>query len=81
MEEGILHIHLIERPIRDRGNGKKAADSNKFRNKGKCFSIVDALPLVATLSDQPDFVPLNGTVRPIFGFKNPFAANEAMTSR
>jgi hypothetical protein len=54
MEEGILHIHLIERPIRDRGNGKKAADSNKFRNKGKCFSIVDALPLVATLSDQPD---------------------------
>jgi hypothetical protein len=81
MEEGIVHIHLMKRPIRDRGNGEKAADSNKFGNRGKGFSIVDALPLVETLSDQPGFVPLNGTVRPIFGFENPFAANGAMTGR
>ena len=81
IEEGIVHIHLMERPIRDRHNGEKATKSDKFGNRGKRFNAVDALPLVETLSDQPGFVPLNGPVRPIFGFENLFAANGAMTSR
>ena len=76
-----MHIHLVERPVRDRGNGEKTKDSDKFGNRGKRFSVVDVLPLVETLSDQPGFVPLNGPVRPIFGFENLFAANGAMTSR
>jgi hypothetical protein len=75
MKEGITHIHLMERPIGDRGNGEKAADSNKLGNRGKHFSIVDALPLGEAFSDQPSFVPLNGTVKLIFSFENPFAAN------
>lgn len=80
MKEGIVHIHLMERLIGDKGNGKKAADSNKLGNRGKHFNIVDALPLGEAFSDQLGFISLNGTVRLIFGFEDPFAANGTVTS-
>ena len=70
----------MQRPIIDRCNNEKKMDNDKLNNMRKCFSIIDAFTLGEALGNQTGFVSLDGTVRFVFNFENPFTSNWTMTN-
>lgn len=81
MKESVVHVHLMKRPIVNRGNSEETTDSDKFSNRSKGLSIIDSLTLGEPFGDQASFVSLQGTIRIVLEFENPFAPNRTMASR
>jgi hypothetical protein len=81
VQEGIVHIHLMQGPIANSSNKKKTTNSDELSNMGKGFGVIDAFTLGVALGNQTGFVSFNGAVRLVFNLENPFVANRTMTSR
>ena len=45
IEESILHIHLIKRPMTNDGHSNETFDRCMVSNRSKCFLIVNAILL------------------------------------
>ena len=81
MQEGIVHIHLMQGPITDSSNSKEITNSDELSNRGKGFGVIDALRLGVALGNQAGFVFFNGTIRLVFNLENPLTTDWTMTSR
>ena len=51
IEEKILHIHLIKRPVVNGNHNIETSDKCKASNKSKCFLIVNAIFLSKALGN------------------------------
>ena len=51
IEESILHIHLIKRPIANNSHSNETFDRCKTRNRSKCFLIVNVILLSKALGN------------------------------
>lgn len=81
VQEGIVHIHLMQGPIADSSNSKETTNSDELSNRGKGFGVIDALTLGVALGNQAGFVSFNGTIRLVFNLENSLTADRTMTSR
>jgi hypothetical protein len=60
MEESILHIELLNRPVMGDSSGKYHAHDGRFHNRAKSLVIVDSGALSETPNDPASHVAIEG---------------------
>jgi hypothetical protein len=62
MEEGILHIELLNRPIMGDNSGEHHAHGGRFHNKVESLVVVDSGVLSETPKDPVSLLAIEGPV-------------------
>jgi len=75
MEEGVVDIKLLNRPVIDRGKSKNNPNSSHFDNWGKCFKVINTFNLRETLCNEMSFIMFHRSIRFALDFINLFAAD------
>jgi hypothetical protein len=76
MEEGILHIELLNRPVMGDSSGEHHAHGGRFHNRVESLIVVDSGALSETLKDPTNFVAIEGPVSAELVCKDPFASDD-----
>src|SRR6266540_5063370 len=81
IEEGIIDVELVHRPITGDGEGRDSADGGRFHDRAKSFVEVDAVLLGKTSEDPASLVAIKGAI----GFElmtiYPFAGDDVGARR
>lgn len=73
IEEGIVYIHLVYWLILSNYNRKQGPDNDHLGNECKYFSKIYTFLLSVAKNDKACLISLNGSIRLIFDFIDPFA--------
>jgi hypothetical protein len=76
MEEGILHIELLNWPVMRDSNGEHRAHGGRFQNWAKSLIIVDSAALSETPKDPTSLVTIEGPISVVFVREDPFASDD-----
>jgi hypothetical protein len=63
VEEGVLHIELLDRPFTGGSNGEHRADGGQLYNRAESLIIVNPGVLCETLEDLASLVPIERSIR------------------
>ena len=74
MEEGVLHIKLMNRPVSGVNQGENSADG------AECLIIVNTRSLCEPAKDPASFVSVQRTIRMELMFEYPFSSNHICLS-
>jgi hypothetical protein len=75
VEEGILHIELLNGPVMGDSTGEHHANGGQFHNWAESFIIVDSGALSETLKDPASLVAIKGTVSAELVHEDPLAGD------
>jgi hypothetical protein len=75
MQECIIHIQLVQRPVAGESNTENYSYSGRFNDRAKCLSIIKAVFMIISLSYKPCFVAFNAAISFSFNFKQQFTSN------
>jgi hypothetical protein len=81
MEESIADINLTETPSARHGKRENQPHRSWFDNWAKGITIVNAMPLSETPSNESSLMFINRTIRAMLSLKNPLAANNIDAGR
>jgi hypothetical protein len=76
MEEGILHIELLNRPIMGDSSGEHRAHGGQFHNRAESLIVVDSGALSETPKDPASLVAIEGPVSAKLVREDPFAGDD-----
>jgi hypothetical protein len=76
MEEGILHIELLNRSIMGDNNGEHRAHGGQFHNRAESLVVVDSGALSETPKDPASLVAIEGPVSVELVCEDPFANDD-----
>ncbi|KAL2656120.1 hypothetical protein AAZV13_04G103300 [Glycine max] len=71
MEESILNVKLMKRPMTHGCHSKKQTNSGDFSHRRKGVTLIKAINLSITFSYQSNLKPINLTIRPNFNCIDP----------
>jgi hypothetical protein len=75
VEEGILHIELVNRPTARESQGEHCADGSRLHHWTECLIEVNTGPLGETSKNPSGLVPLKGAIRLEFVLEDPLAGD------
>jgi hypothetical protein len=76
MEEDILHIELLNRPVMGDSSGEHHAHSGRFHNRAESLIVVDSGALSETPKDLASLVVIEGPVSAELVCEDPFANDD-----
>jgi hypothetical protein len=76
MEEGILHIELLNRPVMGDGSGEHRAHGGRFHNRAETLVVVDSGALSGTPKDPASLVAIEGPVSAELVCEDPSASHD-----
>jgi hypothetical protein len=76
MEEGILHIELLNQPVMGDSSGEHRAHGGRFYNRVESLIIVDSGALSETPKDPASLVAIEGPVNAELVHEDPFASDD-----
>jgi hypothetical protein len=76
MEEGILHIELLNQPIMRDSSGEHHAHGGRFHNRAESLVVVDSRALSETPKDLASLVAIDGPVNAELMCEDPFASDD-----
>jgi hypothetical protein len=76
MEEGILHIELLNRPVMGDNSGEHRAHGGRFHNRAESLIVVDSGALSETPKDLASLVAIEGPVSAELVCEDPFASDD-----
>jgi hypothetical protein len=77
IEEDILHIELLNRPVMGDSSGEHRAHGDRFHNRAETLIVVDSGTLSETLKDLASLVAIEGLVRAELVREDPFHGDDA----
>jgi hypothetical protein len=75
MEEGILHIELLNRLVMGDSSGEHRAHGGRFHNRAESLVVVDSGALSETLKDPVSLIAIEGPVSAELVCEDPFASD------
>ncbi len=81
IEEGIIDVELVHRPITGDGEGQDSADGGRFHDRAKSFIEVDAVLLGKTAEDPASLVAIKGAIGFELVMIYPFAGDDVGAGR
>lgn len=75
IKERIVDVKMEKRPITSNINGEDDADSGWFDDRAENIVEVDTRGLMEAFGNETCLVMLDGTIRSLFSFEDPFASN------
>ena len=81
MQEGIFHIHLMQRPSLCSSHSNYCSHGCHPCNWAESFLIVNSICLRKTFGNQSCLVPANRPISIVLYFVNPLAANSLLIMR
>ena len=81
MEEGILNIKLMERPMTHDSHSKKQADKSDFGYRRKSITIIKTIYLCLAFSYQASLKLINLTIGPNFNSTDPSTTHSCLAKR
>jgi hypothetical protein len=81
MEEGVLHIELLKRPVVGGNNGEHHVDGGWFDNRAEGLIVVDTRALCEPTEDPASLVTVESPIRERLVGKNPFAGDDVVATR
>jgi hypothetical protein len=81
MEEGILHIKMLNRPVMGDNSGEHRAHGSRFHNRAESLIIVDSGALSETLKDPASLVAIEGPLSVKLVCEDPFASDDVGSLR
>jgi hypothetical protein len=76
MEEGILHIELLNRLVMGDSSGEHRAHDGWFHNRAESLIVIDSGALSETPKDPTSLVPIEGPVSTEHVREDPFASDD-----
>jgi hypothetical protein len=76
MEEGILHIELLNQPVMGDSSGEHRAHGGRFHNRVESLVVVDSGALSETPKDPASLVAIEGPVNAELVHEDPFASDD-----
>jgi hypothetical protein len=76
MEEGILHIELLNRPVMGDSSGEHRAHGGRFHNRAESLVVVDSGALSETLKDPTSLAAIEGPISAKLVREDPFAGDD-----
>jgi hypothetical protein len=76
MEEGILHIKLLNRPVMGDSSGEHRPHGGRFHNRAESLVVVDSGALSETPKDPASLVAIEGPVSVELVREDPFASDD-----
>jgi hypothetical protein len=73
VEEGVLHIKLLNWPVVENSNSKHRADGGQFHNRAESLVVVDPRALSETPEDPTGFVAIKRPIDTKLVRENPLA--------
>jgi hypothetical protein len=81
MEEGILHIELLHRPVMGDSSGEHREHGGRFHNRAESLIVVNSGALSETLKDPASLVAIEGPVSAELVREDPFASHDVGSLR
>ncbi|CAL9009542.1 unnamed protein product, partial [Prunus brigantina] len=81
MEECIVNIKLMQRPVMGSGKSKNTPNKNHLGNRRKCVVVVKTFSLSVSFGHETSLVALNGAIGAMLYFIDPFASNGLLPGR
>jgi hypothetical protein len=76
MEEGILHIELLNRLVMGDSNGEHRAQGGRLHNRVESLIVVDSRALSETPKDPASLVAIKGPIGVELVHEDPFASDD-----
>jgi hypothetical protein len=76
MEEGILHIKLLNRVVMGDSSGEHRVHGGRFHNRDESLIVVDSRALSETLKDPASLVAIEGPVSAELAREDPFSDDD-----
>jgi hypothetical protein len=76
MEEGVLHIKLLNWPVMGDSSSKHREDGGRFHNRAESLIVVDPRALSETPEDPTDFVAIKRPIDMKLVRENPIASDD-----
>jgi hypothetical protein len=76
IEEGILHIELLNRPIMGDRSGEHHAHGGQFHNRAESLIVVNSWALSKTPKDPASLVAIEGPTSAKLVHEDPFAGDD-----
>jgi hypothetical protein len=76
MEEGVLHIELLNWPVAEDSNSDHRANGGRFHNRAKSHIVVDPGALCETPEDPASLVAIKGPVGVKLVREDPLAGDD-----
>jgi hypothetical protein len=76
MEEGILHIELLNRPVMGDSSSEHRAHGGRFHNRAESLIIVDSGALSETSKDPASLVAIEGPISVELVREDSFASDD-----
>jgi hypothetical protein len=76
MEEGILHIELLNQPVMGDSSGEHRAHGGRFHNRVESLIVVDSGALSETPKDPASLVAIEGPVSTELVCEDPFTSDD-----
>lgn len=77
IQENTFNNHLRNKLLTNKGHYNKSTDNGYFCNRRKSLLIIHTILLSKTLSNQSNYISLNGLISLSFNFINPMTTNYA----
>jgi hypothetical protein len=81
MEKSVAHINPMKCPTTRDSNRENQTDSSRLHNRAKGVTIVNTLLLREPTRNEASLVFLNRAIWSVFGFEDPFAADNISVRR
>jgi hypothetical protein len=81
VEEDILHIELLKRPVAGGSNGEHCADGGRFDNRAESLVVVNTRALCKPPEDSASLVTVESPIRERLVGKKPFAGDDVGATR
>ena len=76
MKKSILNIKLTKKPTSSNSQREKKSDGSRLDHWTEGVFIVKSKTLSKTTSNQTSLIALNGPIRMLLHFENPFGIND-----
>jgi hypothetical protein len=76
MEEGILHIKLLNQPVMGDSSGEHRVHGGRFHNRAECLVVVNTGTLSETPKGPASLVAIEGPVSVELVCEDPFASDD-----
>jgi hypothetical protein len=76
MEEGILHIELLNWSVMGDSSGKHRAHDGRFLNRAESLIVIDSVALSETPKDPVSLVAIEGPISAKLVCEDPFASDD-----
>ena len=79
VQESIININLLKRPLIGDSKSKNEANRDRFDNGRETFSIITTILLMKTFCYQACFILIDSSISIFFNTKDPFTSNRLAT--